>query len=152
MGSNKHKGPKVPKFGASPRPHKVPRHDSALPEHDARRVAFEFWMFDECDWRRDGSAGHISFPEVVAHLKSYESRTWKDVKEDRRRDHSIPVTDLPPTIQRRLIDRKMDDIDELWRFRFGSRQRLWGIRVEHVLRVLWWDPDHMVYPVEPRNT
>jgi hypothetical protein len=44
-----------------------------------------------------------------------------------------------------LVDLKLDDIEELYRFRFTGTQRIWGIRDRRTFRVLWWDPDHQVY-------
>lgn len=41
------------------------------------------------------------------------------------------------------------DADEAFRFRLGSTRRLWGYRIGAHFQVLWWDPDHNIYPTEP---
>jgi len=38
--------------------------------------------------------------------------------------------------------------DEMFRFRLGSTRRLWGFRKERTFHVVWWDPEHKVYPTE----
>jgi hypothetical protein len=37
----------------------------------------------------------------------------------------------------------------MFRFRLGGKARLWGFRSERIFHVVWWDPDHRVYPTEP---
>jgi hypothetical protein len=39
--------------------------------------------------------------------------------------------------------------DDMFRFRLGSERRLWGYRRGKTFHVVWWDPDHLVYPTEP---
>jgi hypothetical protein len=87
---------------------------------------------------------------VVSHLRDYERRTWEEIERDHKRDHPIPVPcdGLSRDALDRLRTLRMDDIDELWRFRFGAKVRVWGIRFDHYFRVLWWDPQHKVYPID----
>ena len=34
----------------------------------------------------------------------------------------------------------------------SGTKRLWGFRKDGVFYVLWWDPDHTVYPTELNDT
>jgi hypothetical protein len=45
-----------------------------------------------------------------------------------------------------LEELRLDDFDELFRFRLGTMRRLWGIVDDEVFYPVWWDPDHKVYP------
>ena len=38
--------------------------------------------------------------------------------------------------------------DQLFRFRCGGKQRIWGYREGHVFFVVWWDAEHQIYPVD----
>jgi len=55
--------------------------------------------------------------------------------------------------KRRLVERERDDATEVARIRVGSAKRLYAVRTPRgVFEMLWWDPNHEVYPTEPRNT
>jgi hypothetical protein len=52
-----------------------------------------------------------------------------------------------------LRDRELDDVDELFSLRMGgAKKRIYGIRDRGTLQVIWWDPEHEIYPTEPKNT
>jgi len=40
----------------------------------------------------------------------------------------------------------------LFSFAIDGRRRVWGIRREHVLCLLWWDPNHQVCPSQKKAT
>lgn len=61
-------------------------------------------------------------------LKSYESRTWKEIVSDKKRDHAVRVENLDKQARERLIELKYDDFEILFRLRFEGKQRLWGIK------------------------
>jgi hypothetical protein len=44
-----------------------------------------------------------------------------------------------------------DDVEAVLSLRISARERVWGILDGPALQVLWWDPEHQVYPVERRN-
>lgn len=110
-------------------------------------VIWDFTRFDECDWRATHGQEHISFVEVAKRLRDYSSRTWREILSDKKRDHACDVADLSSEAQKRLRERDLEDVGELLRFRFTGTQRLWGWRDRTYFFVLWWDPDHCVYPV-----
>ena len=43
-------------------------------------------------------------------------------------------------------------IDEIVRIRVSAKGRLFALRDGDVFDLLWWDPEHQVYPTEPRRT
>jgi hypothetical protein len=93
--------------------------------------------------------------EIIAFLKQMERLTWTEIRSQTHggghlRHHPIPVESLCAEAQRRLQQLRLDDLDELFEFRLGSRRRLWGaVPDDGIFCVLWWDPQHQVYPVEP---
>ena len=79
------------------------------------------------------------------------SEIWDQKTGGRRRGalhKSIPVESLIPEAQARLRNLQLDDHDELFRFRLGNMERLWGVFVggHHIFYALWWDPDHKICP------
>lgn len=57
-----------------------------------------------------------------------------------------------PTVLRRLQDIEMDDIDALSRFRLSGTRRLYGTRLGNEFSILWWDPNHEVWPSTLKHT
>jgi hypothetical protein len=99
--------------------------------------------------------------KIITFLTEMERLTWKQIREqmtggERRRGakhKSIPVDSLCSEAQARLRDLQLDDSDELFRFRLGNMERLWGVLTPDNPRVfypIWWDPDHKVCPSADR--
>lgn len=139
------------KAGANVDPKKQPK----LPpdaDSNGRRVEWSFDIFDHgMDWR-DNDDPQITFCEIGQHLKSYSSMTWNEIMQSGNRDHSMAQDALCKPARDRLREMRLDDFEEFWRFRFGGKERLWGVKMGHVFRVIWWDPHHQVYPVEKKHT
>ena len=87
------------------------------------------------------------------HLKGIETTTWSEIENQvaggHKRNHSQDVATLSKIARNRWNDLKLD-YDTVFRFRFGSRKRLWGVRSQNVFKPVWWDTDHSVYPTEKR--
>lgn len=70
----------------------------------------------------------------------------------RQKHHDQEISSLCSEARQRLavlqLDRELEDA-KLFRFRVGGTERLWGFRRGGCFYVLWWDPDHQVYPTEP---
>jgi hypothetical protein len=81
-----------------------------------------------------------------------EQLTWREVRAQqtggnwrRGAKHKyIPVNNLCPIARERIIALKLDDFDELFRFRLGNLERLWGVVRDGVFYPIWWDPEHRV--------
>ena len=66
--------------------------------------------------------------------------------------HKVPLILLPPEAKKRLEELELDDLGEIWSFRVSGKRRFWCIKDENVYALLWWDPDHKVYPVGKKHT
>ncbi|WP_435212520.1 hypothetical protein [Streptomyces sp. bgisy034] len=64
--------------------------------------------------------------------------------------------DLPSGLCKEALDRLVamgrDDQTKIHRLQFTGTQRLYGFLEGNIFHVVWWDPDHEVYPTSPRNT
>lgn len=84
---------------------------------------------------------------------------WKEILGQRtgnftrhRKHHDQPVESIVQEAQDDYAAAKLDEVfgdDPIFRFRLTGEQRLWGFRRGRVFHVVWWDPNHLVYPTEP---
>lgn len=131
-----------------------PRAKSAPPVPAAGCPQFSFRFADGAfcgDWL---TGDHAS--AVLTFIKDVSSSTWSEIRSQttgartgHRKHHEMGFEEVSSAAQRRISVLRLDEqFSELFRFRVGGRQRLWGFEVEGTFYVLWWDPDHQVYPVE----
>ena len=91
--------------------------------------------------------------EILDKLAGWEGKTWAQViGEDSAHQHSVPLAELIKPARDRLRELSLDDLDDLFRFRLGAMERLWGVPLDNVFYLLWWDPDHEVCPSKKRHT
>ncbi len=131
--------------GPLPRVDKTPR---VAPSPDNPRLRTPVWRVCDLDLEGDwgwGAASEDALRRIVGELKSLESMRWVDI-ESRKHTHTMPVTSICAGARARLRKIKNDDVDSIFQLQIGKQGRLFGIRQEHVFRILWWDPEHTVYP------
>lgn len=91
--------------------------------------------------------------EIIQKLAVWEKKTWVQVlSEDPSTQHPVAIAKLIKPARTRLQELKLDDLDELFRFRLTGRERLWGVRLDNVFYSLWWDPKHEICPSNKRHT
>lgn len=134
---------KIAKHAAEPKPEKHAK--SKEPEISGRPLA---WRFSGCDiggpFAWTGLQHGEPFREVIDRLHQFERMNWEDII--RTGSHPIQVNKCDKAAQDRLVELKQDDLDELMSFRITGRRRVWCIRDNNIMRVLWWDPEHSVCP------
>lgn len=84
-------------------------------------------------------------------LRSFESMSWREILQ-KDSCGEIETSRLAKRARERLEELRLEDIASLMHLRVTGRERLWGIRDGQRLRILWWDPEHAVYPVTLKNT
>lgn len=122
---------------------------------DGQTIAWQFHRRDHEDskwgWSRMGDAHVESI--LKKHLHHLETMTWNELlrasggRSQGNNHHSISVDRLSDSAIQRLVDLKLDDIDELFSLRLTGKIRLWGIKDGRVLKLLWYDEEHTVYPL-----
>lgn len=103
---------------------------------------------------RDGPWGWSSVTRsdlflIVARLRDLEGKTLLEL--DQAGSHEIPKDQICNEAQKRLAAIGQDDVDVLFSLRIGKRPRVWGIRDRNVMRIIWWDRNHTVYPMNIAN-
>jgi hypothetical protein len=91
--------------------------------------------------------------QLLDRLRAWESMTWHQIKmEGRKRNHSIKVADCSKLAQQRLVEIKLDDVEDLFSLGVQGKPRVVGILDRNVFKFLWWDPEHLVCPSELKHT
>jgi hypothetical protein len=128
---------------------------------DASNGRHPTWRLSFLDLDHEGSwswqVPTADLHDIVRFLQEMERLTWTEVfaqlagskKGSHRKHHAMPAEQLCAEAQRRLQHLRLDDFDELFRFRLGNKRRLWGILDAEIFYPLWWDAEHKVYPLEP---
>ncbi|WP_338664315.1 hypothetical protein VQH23_03935 [Pararoseomonas sp. SCSIO 73927] len=104
----------------------------------------------EGSWGWSGTSAEYLFREVIPHLHNLETMSWQQLRA--QGSHPIPTDQVCKEARERLGEIGKADEDSLYSVRFTGRCRVWGIRRGVVFHLLWWDPQHSVYPVAKKNT
>lgn len=110
----------------------------------------------------DGRRWDLSAEEtqrVLKFLDEVSQKTWGECltemdggrNKTRARNHDHEISELAPAARKRIEELPTAE-ERIFRFRLGAKARLWGFRSYDLFRVLWWDPEHQVYPTLKRNT
>ncbi|HSX38101.1 MAG TPA: hypothetical protein VLE95_04640 [Chlamydiales bacterium] len=100
------------------------------------------WGWDQFD--------PLQIKELLQKIFKNQKLTWQDLRNNG--SHFVNRSDLCPEAQKRLMQIKKDDLDQLFSLRITGRKRLWGIKEGNVLWLLWWDPEHTVCPSLKKHT
>lgn len=52
----------------------------------------------------------------------------------------------------RRLSEKYEGLDHMVRIELDGLKRLYGVRTGHEFHIIWWDPNHEVWPSTLRNT
>ena len=89
--------------------------------------------------------------KILERLRRLETMSWAEIERQKSSHLWDSCDDLCRDATRRLVDLGLDDQDP-YQLQVEGKARVWGFRDGQVFRVLWWDPDHTVFPVPKRNT
>ncbi len=143
---------KQPKQRESPASVKSPK--SNVTVGSVGKPTWRFSIFDI-----DGPFGtgkhqlsQINLAEVIwPKLRDFESMSWKEIV-TMTKSHNVETSKLDVAARRKLESLKIDDIEELFSLRLTGKQRIWGILENSTLKILWWDPEHLVCPSILKHT
>lgn len=118
--------------------------ESCYPHRPAWRVSL-LEMVDPFGWHE---VTGDKLRDIRSKLGGIEGNTWKELLvRDAKYNHFIAVEKICPAARERLELLHLDDTDALLSLRLAGTERVWGILELNVLLVLWWDPNHLIYPV-----
>lgn len=140
----KDKRQKKVSFGATPEPQKKPRFSDPTPYSNSPLS----WRFSACDRNGPFSWKALQDPkykEILEKLHEFETKNFNELAATG--SHFIETGSLSEEAQKRLAEIKLDDLENLMSFRCEGADRVWCIPEGALMRVLWYDPEHKVYPV-----
>lgn len=143
---------KNPQSAINPTRRKQPFAGAPSEQDNVAQISWRVSMMDlDGRWSFDGAITK----RVLDKLAHFEKKTvdeWTSARGSQKVLKRIPVENLCAEAQKRLQQIRRDDVDELWEFHLNARQRIWCVRYESTMYLLWWDPDHQVCPSALRNT
>lgn len=119
---------------------------------DGYQNQFISWHFECMDTSGSWPCSINTLQNIQNRLHEYERIKWSGLSGS---SHPLPINKIIPKAQRRLSELGYSDYENLYQFEIrngNSKQRLWGLRTENIFKILWWDPNHEIYPVPKRNT
>lgn len=130
---------------------KIPR----IENEPSVATGFLVWQVGAIDmhgaeWGWDKIDRELLFNEIFPKLKNFETMTWGQVLA--QGNHEVSTSQICQDAKKRLEKLKLDDYDKIVSLRLSGKQRIWGIRNKDILRLLWWDPEHQVYPSRKKHT
>ena len=124
---------------------------SAITSTQNRRLV---WKVARIDDNSPWGWNQITCPDFLRNIwekmRNFETMTWGEILG--RHHHAIAVNDIIEPAQNRLAQLGHDDQEELVSFRLSSTERIWAIRSGEEAFLLWWDPNHEIYPSRLRHT
>lgn len=119
---------------------------------EAQTIAWQFHKidFDHRLWGFDNLKAAGVLELIRGSLKSFETMTWAELRAQsggrgagKGTNHHQCATDgFCKTAKDRLVELKLDDVDEIFSLRLTNTVRLYGIKEGRVLRFVWHDPHH----------
>lgn len=150
----------LPDASSVPRASENPKSIMDLPfSYDCETMAD---LIDQWSWgqKRDWNqhfADKKQACEVTGCMESFNGLTWSEImsqttgngkrKKRRKKHHSQPHSSISAEARNRWKEIERTE-DQLFRFRYGGTGRIWGVRTGALFSVVWWDPDHKIYPTE----
>lgn len=107
-------------------------------------------MVDPFGWHQVDAE---TIENIRQRLSCFESMTWNEIlNKGRSENHQIKIDSICKAARDRLVERKLNDIDEVCSLRIGAKPRVFGILDRGILRLLWYDPDHQICPSPKKHT
>ena len=157
--SSRNKRNKKPKIKAKPGEGKRPR-SSQGSQAESFDTQSPTWSFVIADKRGPESlysdrAGSDRSGIILPKLRDFEGLTWAEIKRQthghgKSSNHHVPVNKMLNKVGKRLAELNLDETGQLFSLRLDSRKRIYGIKIGSVLRVIWYDPDHRLYPTKAK--
>lgn len=135
---------------ANPTTSKRPFRTAPTQDENRRRISWRFQMLDldgPHSWLTLQGTQRRGVLDKMAEFERNTAEAWVSQGHGaNKRLKRIPVENLCADAQQRLRQIKRDDLDVLWEFRLTGSQRIWCVRYDETMWLLWWDPNHEVCP------
>lgn len=116
------------------------------------------WAFQHCDLEHERWSllnCNTFYEDIMDKLSSYERMTWAEIqsasggKKKGTNNHFAYISKLDKEAQKRAMELHLD-VDELFSLRLTGTLRLYGILENGIFSIIWYDPNHEIYPLKDR--
>lgn len=135
----------VPEFKKQPRiPTDASSYLKAPPSWQLSIIDFDGnWGWNNIDY-------FLLTTEIIPKLQNFETMQWSQILGSKH--HEVNIEGFSKEALKRLEELRMDDQETMVSLRLSGEKRLWGVRKGSVLKIIWWDPHHKVYPSKLKHT
>lgn len=120
---------------------------------------YPVWRFDKLDrggkFAFDLNREDFEHKHFLDKMISYSRLSWQEIKRQthdksgKSKNHFIPADELSKEAQERIKILHLEEYsDSIFSFAFLNKLRIFGYRENEYFYVLWYDPNHEIYPVE----
>lgn len=90
-------------------------------------------------------AGMIHY--IREKMRHFEAMTWNEILvRDNKNNHRVETSRLCKAAKDRLVELRLEDLEQLVSLRLSNTERIWGPLEHNVMSILWWDPFHDICP------
>jgi hypothetical protein len=75
--------------------------------------------------------------DAFSEARDHKTLSWEQIVINKNFCHDIPIGNRIKEAKDRREERLLTDIDSLFRFSLGGKERPWGIREGRVFQILW---------------
>jgi len=83
---------------------------------------------------------------LLESMRQIEGMLVREVIPARCKREDVAGRSPNPDARRRAQDMFPDDHDRIHSLRIGGAQRIWGLQFQNEFSIIWWDPNHDVWP------
>lgn len=132
--------------------------DNARVDVSEKHIVFRFDCLDledDCPWPMF-KMDEKKHRDVLLKLADFEKTTVKELRSPSYRAFTIyDDFSLCPNAEavKRLGDKyETGATDAIARFRLSGQERLYGFLIDNEFHLVWWDPEHKIWPSEKKHT
>lgn len=114
-------------------------------------IGWNFSMMDQspqCPWQ----CTFKLLSKFRDRLLAFEGKSFQEIEKESDSSHAWTDTSKLNKKFQELLEQKKIDSEALWQLELGGKERLFGVRVLNIFKVIWLDKDHSVYPVKKKHT
>ncbi|MCP4154853.1 MAG: hypothetical protein GY757_44435 [bacterium] len=110
-------------------------------------------MDAEGPWGWGNIQSKDSLIDIIRKLQDFETMTWGEI-DNKKSCHLTFIEKIDKHAKERLGEIQIDAESQrvLYQLRLTGKERVWGIRELDAFYIVWWDPEHKVYPVNKKHT
>lgn len=90
---------------------------------------------------------------IIPKLQTQETRYWSAIANDKKSNHTVSLEDSSNKKSfKRWEALKLDEGGTCFSLRLDGTKRLYGFIHSHIYYIVWYDPNHEVWPSQLKNT